>query len=170
MTRYLPVLFGLSLLSLACERSTCSEVAYSMGYPCPENLDTALVIDSDFDAEQQGAIAEAIEVWTAARPRVAWSALIAPVEAQQRASFDAVVPTDKGRVIWGKTYQRDTHIQLKPGLDYERTLHTAMHELGHLAGLDHGPSGTLMAPCWEGVVTGLDEQTLKDFDLLYEGI
>jgi predicted Zn-dependent protease len=72
--------------------------------------------------------------------------------------------------MWGTTWRRQAYIRVLPGLDYERTFHVALHELGHLAGLDHGPSGTLMASCWEGHSTGLDEATLSDFDTLYEGI
>lgn len=169
MTRLLIVLFV--LFSIGCERSTCSEVAYSIGYPCPENLDQAIKVDTAFAPEQQEAIVEALAIWTEARPRVGWSAILDDVQGRERGSIDAVIPSDDGHELYGKTWQRNTHIQVNPELDYPRTLHTALHELGHLAGLDHGPSGTLMAPCWEGIAFDhIDEQTLRDFDALYEGV
>lgn len=163
------VLAGL-LTTVGCEPSTCSDNAYSLGYPCPHNLDRTLTIDESFSLDEQAAIVEAVAIWTEARPRVAWSAIIGKVETGQDGGIRALDPSEPGDKRWGRAWTRNAYIQIKPGLSYDKTLHTAMHELGHLTGLDHGPSGTLMAPCWEGHATGLDAYTLNDFDTLYDGI
>ena len=155
----------LALLLLGCSAEpTCMSTNYSLGYPCPENFGVTFTVDERFTREEQDAIKAGIEAWQSERPIVFWNARVGRIEPTERAFIEARAPSETAR---GRALLRLGSILIRPDMGYERTRFVAMHELGHLAGLDHGPAGTVMGSEWPGAPIDLDETTLAAFDRLY---
>lgn len=165
------------------QKATVLACAMSLGCleaePDPRILTGALLVDSEFDAEQRAAIQAAVELWSeATQGRFAPDLQLSPVQCGDAFAIDAVhtsgcfvgqeVETEDGSIgyVRGATDPESHAVSVAAWLEGSGFRDTVAHELGHYLLLGHGDG--IMAQPGERRSAQVAEASLREFCAVWD--